>query len=105
MKRSSRLPDALHDVLVASGRIPPPRRTFSTIDIRPGWDVVDNRDRLIGTVHAVGAEYLVVHRGLMAGTLYVPLSGVGQVHEEVVSLNVDASWVDELGWTRQPRSI
>ncbi len=105
MKRSTHMPDALHDVLVQSGRIPPPRRTFSLSDIKVGWDVVDNRDELVGTVLAVGEDYVAVHRGLLAGNVFVPLSGIGQVREEVVSLNVDRSWLDQLGWRRQPKSI
>ncbi len=105
MKHSTRIPDALHDVLVASGRLPRPRRTFALSDIRPGWDVVDNRDELVGTVHAVGDDYVVVHRGRFVPDLFVPLTGIGQVREEVVSLNVDATWLADLGWTRHPRSV
>ena len=104
MGHRSRVPDALHDVLVAEGRIPPPRRTFRLSDVQPGWDVVDNRDAWVGTVEAVREEYLVVRRGFLVPTLYVPLRGLGQVREDVVALNVPAAWVGELGWEQPPRS-
>jgi hypothetical protein len=103
MVRSSRLPDALYGVLVDQGRVAPPRRTFRLSEICPGWDVVDNRDELIGTVVVVEDGFLEVRRGFLQPRLYVPLDGIGQVQEGVVSLNVPASWLGGLGWDRRPR--
>jgi hypothetical protein len=65
---------------------------------------VDNDDAWVGHIEAVRDEYLAVRRGLLMPKLYVPLRGVGQVQPGVVSLNVPAAWLGELGWEQSPRS-
>jgi hypothetical protein len=52
----------------------------------------------------VREEYLVVRRGFLVPKLSVPLRGLGQVQQDVVSLNVAAAWLGELGWEQAPRS-
>ncbi len=104
MRHPIRVPDALHDVLVADGRIPAPRRTFRLSDVQPGWDVLDNAQVWVGTVQAIEEDFIVVRRGFLTPTLYVPPRGIGAVQQDVVFLNVAADWVGRMGWQRRPRS-
>ena len=104
MSRPARVRDALHDVLVADGRIPAPRRTFRLSDVEPGWDVVDNAQAWVGSVHAIEDDFIVVKRGFLTPMLYVPPRGIGAVQQDVVFLNVPLDWVGGMGWDRRPRS-
>ncbi len=103
MSRRSGLRDPLEDVLIEEGRLPAPRRSFRLEDIGRGWRVVDNRDDEVGTVEDVREGYVSVHRGFLSPRLYVPVSAIGEVREGVVALNVPATWIRDMGWTRPPR--
>lgn len=100
--------DPLRDILVETGRMPAPKRSFSLSEIGLGWRVFSNERELVGRVAGRQDEYLVVHRALLGHVLswwsvYVPASAIGQAHEGAVLLNVSRDWIGKLGWNRPPR--
>jgi hypothetical protein len=99
--------DALRDMLVESGRMTAPRRTFELHEIRPGWPVYDSDREPIGSVLGLVDRYLVVGRHPLwrywLTRLYVPESAIGEAHEGVVILNVPEEWLASMGWQRKPR--
>jgi hypothetical protein len=99
--------DALRDVLVETGRLPQPQRTFRFDEIRPGWLVYDNDLERIGRVVGHDDGYLVIARRLwrfyLPLRLYVPPQGLRETHEGVVLLTVPRTWLGRMGWDRAPR--
>lgn len=72
-------------------------------DLKPGWRVVSNDDRRLGTVKEVGQNYVRTSRSGRAPDMYVPASAIANVADRVVHLNV--AFGDELvrGWESPPR--
>jgi hypothetical protein len=71
-------------------------------DLKPGWRVVSNDARGLGTVKEVGQHYVrTSRRG--TGDMYVPASAIANVADDVIYLNV--AFGDELGrgWESPPR--
>ncbi len=99
--------DALRDVLVEQGRLPPPQRSFKLDEIEPGWLVYDNERERVGRVTGQAGHYLVVQRQhwrvYLWTRLYIPESAVGEIHEGFVLLNIPRDWVGAMGWGRPPR--
>lgn len=99
--------DALRDVLVEQGRLPPPRRTFRLEEIEPGWLVYDNALERVGRVDGLEGEFVIVRRSFRRvytwRRLYVPRSAIAEAHERYVVLNVPRSWIQSMGWTNPPR--
>lgn len=81
-----------------------PRRTFRLADIEPGWHVLGNDARAVGTVMALEVYSITVNQGILRPRLHVPFSAVGEVRDRVVQLNVPSTWIASLGWERGPRS-
>ena len=71
-------------------------------DLKPGWMVVGNDGRRVGTVREVGQNYILTSTGL-ASNVYVPASAVANVEDGVVHLSVQQRDVAEMGWGQPPR--
>ena len=71
-------------------------------DLKPGWMVVGNDGRRVGTVREVGQNYLLTSTGF-ASNIYVPASVIANVEHEVVHLSVEQRVVAEMGWEQPPR--
>ena len=100
--------EPLREILVAMGKIPPPKRRFSLLEISIGWRVFGNDRELVGRVSGHVDEYLVVERVfhghfLSFWRMYVPASAIAQTREGAVLLNVPRKWVGSMGWNRPPR--
>ena len=99
--------DALRDLLVDMGRLPPPQRKFAFEEIRPGWLVYDNRLEPIGRVCGQLDRYIVVQRSFHGFylwlRLYIPADAIGRAREEAVLLNISRDWIGAMGWNRPPR--
>jgi hypothetical protein len=72
-------------------------------DLRPGWAVVGNDGRRLGTVKAVGQNYVLTSRTGLPDDLYVPASAIANVENEVVHLNVALREAQGMGWQQPPR--
>ena len=98
--------DALRDVLVEIGRIPPPQRRFDLTEIGPGWLVLDRDNETIGRVEAVVGRYVTVRRArwvYLWQRLYFPETAIGETHEGAIVLNVPRAWIRDMGWGNPPR--
>jgi hypothetical protein len=73
-------------------------------DLRPGWPVLGNDGRRVGTVRDVGQHYILTSRSAFAADLYVPASAVANVVDKTVYLNVRQSDVEQMGWEQEPRT-
>jgi hypothetical protein len=72
-------------------------------DLKPGWMVVGNDGRHVGTVRAVGQNYILTSTIGLASDIYVPASAIANVEHEVVHLSVPQHDVAEMGWEQPPR--
>jgi hypothetical protein len=72
-------------------------------DLRPGWAVLGNDGRRVGTVKDVGQNYITTSRPGFAVDLYVPASSVANVSNEAIQLNIRQADVDQMGWEQVPR--
>jgi hypothetical protein len=72
-------------------------------DLRPGWAVLGNDGRRVGTVKDVGQNYITTSRPGFAVDLYVPASAVANVTNEAIQLNIRQADVDQMGWEQVPR--
>ena len=72
-------------------------------DLRPGWAVLGNDGRRVGTIKAVGQNYILTSRSGFASDLYVPASSVANVENEAVHLNITQGDADQMGWEQEPR--
>ena len=71
-------------------------------DLRPGWPVLGNDGRRVGTVKDVRQDYIVTSRPGFAPDLFVPVSAVANVIQETIHLNLRQSDVDQMGWEQEP---
>ena len=72
-------------------------------DLKPGWAVVTNDGRRLGTVKDVRQNYVLTARTGFAGDLHVPASAIGNVEHGFVHLNVPLGGVQGMGWEQPPR--
>jgi hypothetical protein len=73
-------------------------------DLKPGWPVVGNDGRRLGTIREVGQNYVLASRTGLSGDLYVPASAIANVEGEVVHLNLPKSQAEDMGWEQPPRN-
>lgn len=73
-------------------------------DLKPGWAVVGNDGRRLGTIREVGQNYVLASRGGLAGDLYVPASAIAMVENDAVRLNVAKRDAEGSGWEQPPRN-
>jgi hypothetical protein len=72
-------------------------------DLKPGWMVVGNDGRRVGTVREVGQNYMLTSAAGLPSDIYVPASAIANVEHEVVHLSVPQRDVAEMGWGQPPR--
>jgi hypothetical protein len=72
-------------------------------DLKAGWAIVGNDGQPLGTVQAVGQNYVLASRGRLAAPLYVPASAIANVEREVVHLNLAKREAEQMGWEEAPR--
>jgi hypothetical protein len=72
-------------------------------DLKPGWTVVGNDGRRVGTVRDVGQNYVLTSTTALASDVYVPASAIANVEQEVVHLSVPQADVTGMGWEQPPR--
>jgi hypothetical protein len=72
-------------------------------DLKPGWAIVGNDGQPLGSVHAVGQNYVLASRGIFTTPLYVPASAIANVEHKVIYLNVAKHEAEQMGWEEPPR--
>ena len=72
-------------------------------DFQPGWVVVGNDGRRIGTVKGVTQNYVLTARHGFAADLYVPASFIANVEHETIHLNITHDAAEQMGWEQAPR--
>ncbi len=72
-------------------------------DLKPGWAVVGNDGRRLGTVKDVGQNYVLTSRGGRSGDLYVPASAIANVRDETLHINLTKGDAEAMGWEQPPR--
>jgi hypothetical protein len=72
-------------------------------DLRPGWAVLGNDGRRVGTIKTVGQNYIVTSRAPFSTDLYVPVTFVANVEGGAVHLNITQGDADQMGWEQEPR--
>ncbi len=72
-------------------------------DLKPGWAVVGNDGRRLGTVKHVGQYYVLTSTSGRAGDLYIPASAIANVRDETLHLNLPRHDAEEMGWEQPPR--
>jgi len=73
-------------------------------DLQPGWEVVGNDERRVGTIREVGQNYVLTSTSSLGRDVYVPASAIANVENEVVYLNVPQRDVAAMGWAQPPRN-
>ena len=71
-------------------------------DLRPGWPVLGNDGRRVGTVKEVIQNYIVTSRPGFTADLFVPVSSVANVVDRTIYLNIRQSDVDQMDWQQEP---
>lgn len=72
-------------------------------DLKPGWDVVGNDGRHVGSVREVGQNYVAVSTGVVSTNVYIPASAIANVENETVHLSLAQRDVAGMGWGQPPR--
>ena len=73
-------------------------------DLQPGWAVLGNDGRRVGTVRHVGQNYILTSRPGFAADVFVPATSVANVADETVYLNIRQVDVEAMGWEQEPRT-
>lgn len=74
-------------------------------DIERGWAVYDSSNEKLGEIAEIGANYLLVQKGLIfVKDIYVPVSAVSQTDaaNRSVYLSTTKSGVEAMGWDTPP---
>jgi hypothetical protein len=72
-------------------------------DLKPGWAVLSNDGRRLGTVKDVGQNYVQTSQTGRARDIYIPASAIANVADGVVHLNVALGEAKGMGWQQPPR--
>ena len=73
-------------------------------DLKPGWTVVGNDGRRVGTIREVGQNYILTSISGLASNIYVPASAIANVEGQAAHLSVPQRNVAEMGWEQPPRA-
>jgi uncharacterized protein (TIGR02271 family) len=77
--------------------------TFDIQRIQPGWAVYGRDGAKIGEVTALGANYVLVSKGLLfPRDIYIPSSAIAAIRADAIELNVSKDQINSLGWDRPP---
>src|SRR5829696_8114632 len=74
-------------------------------DIAQGWAVFDSNNEKVGDIAEIGANYLLVQKGLIfVKDVYVPMSAIASTDAATnsVYLNTTKSAVETMGWDQPP---
>ena len=72
-------------------------------DLKPGWAVVGNDGRRVGTIREVGQNYILTSTTGLTSDIYVPASAIANVEHQAVHLSLPQRDVAEMGWEQPPR--
>lgn len=72
-------------------------------EFKPGWAVVGNDGRRLGTVMGVTPNYVLTSRPGFAKDLYVPVSFIANVEHETIHLTLTQHDALQMGWEQPPR--
>jgi hypothetical protein len=72
-------------------------------DLQPGWAVMGNDGRRVGTIRDVGQNYVLTSRANRGGDLYVPASAIANVRDQTLFLNLARHEAEAMGWEQAPR--
>jgi hypothetical protein len=72
-------------------------------DLKPGWAVVGNDGRQVGSVREVGQNYVLASIGAVSNDVYIPASAIANVENETVHLSIAKRDVAGMGWSQAPR--
>ena len=73
--------------------------------IKRGWGVFDSSNEKVGDIAEVGANYLLVQKGLIfVKDVYIPKSAVADIDagNRAVYLNTTATSIESMGWDTPP---
>ncbi len=73
-------------------------------DLKPGWAVLANDGRRLGSVKDVGQNYVRTSQSGAAGDLYIPASAIANVADGVIHLNLAQNEALNMGWQQPPRA-
>lgn len=72
-------------------------------DLKPGWAVVGNDGKQVGTVKLAGQNYVLTSIDGLGSDVYVPASAIANVEPDVIHLSVPQRDVAQMGWEQPPR--
>jgi hypothetical protein len=72
-------------------------------DLMPGWAVISNDGRQLGTIKEVGQNYVRTSQTESGTDLYVPASAITNVADGVVHLSLPLQDARRMGWQQAPR--
>jgi hypothetical protein len=72
-------------------------------DLKPGWSVLGNDGRRVGTIREVGQNYVFTSAVGHALDVYIPASAIANIENEVVHLSLPQRAVSAMGWEQPPR--
>lgn len=72
-------------------------------DLKPGWAVVGNDGKQVGSVRQVGQNYVLTSIDGLASDIYIPASAIANVDQEVIHLTMPQRDVAQSGWEQPPR--
>jgi hypothetical protein len=73
--------------------------------VQRGWTVYGIEDEKIGEVADVGANFLLVQKGLIfTNDIYIPTTAITEAHDEEQCVHIDVATgdVDSMGWDLEP---
>ena len=72
-------------------------------DLKPGWPVVGNDGKRLGTISEVVQNYLRTSPNGAGHDMYVPASAIANVSGKIVQLNLALGEAKAMGWEQPPR--
>jgi hypothetical protein len=78
-------------------------RTFDRTALETGRDVYASDGGRLGTIDEVGADYVLVKKGLLfPRDIYVPTDSIERVDQDGVWLDVSQADLDSFDWSEPP---
>ena len=73
-------------------------------DLQPGWSVLSNDGKRLGSVKDVGQHYVRTSQAGSGADLYVPASAISNIVDNTVYLSIAHNDVRNMGWEQPPRT-